>query len=214
MMVRRSDELARPLVGVLVSLVRSCDRTVFVALDGRSGSGKSTVAAAVAEAMGLDAAGRPNVTVIEGDEFYAGGSAATWDRRSPSEKVDGVIDWRRQRQVLEALRDQGVASWRSFDWESSDWDADEAPLSPESTSCQAAAVVLLEGAYSARPELADLFDLRVLLEVPREVRRSQLLGREGDEYRADWEQRWTEAEERYFGTIMTAETFDLVLRPR
>ncbi len=62
-----------------------------------------------------------------------------------------------------------------------------------------APVVMLEGAYSARPELHDLLDPHVLLDVPTEVRRHQLLEREGDEYRTDWETRWSTAEDHYFG---------------
>jgi uridine kinase len=205
------DRLVGPLVERLRSLVAGAERPVFVALDGRSGSGKSTLAVAVRDAMGT-VDGRPVVTVIDGDGFYAGGSPATWDRRSAADKADSVIDWRRQRQVLEALRDHGVATWHPFDWESDDWDADDPPLSPEVCRCESTGVVLLEGAYSGRPELADLLSLRVLLDVATEIRRAQLLEREGDGYRTDWEQRWSEAEDLYFGTVMTPDRFDLVLR--
>ena len=74
-----------------------------------------------------------------------------------------------------------------------------------------AAVVILEGAYSARPELSDLFALRVLLDVPRDVRRARLLQREGERYRAEWEARWGEAEDLYFEVLMPPGAFDLVL---
>lgn len=203
--------MAQPLIDVIVTHLAGRTEPVFVALDGRSGSGKSTLADAVAEAMGADESGRRIVTVIEGDQFYGGGSSATWDGRSTEEKVDRVIDWRSQRAVLRALRREGQASWHEFDWDSPEWDADSPPLVPEPVRCSVTAVVILEGAYSARPELADVFDLRVLLAVPAEVRRDQLLGREGDEYRADWEERWSAAEDLYFGSIVPPETFDLVL---
>ena len=71
--------------------------------------------------------------------------------------------------------------------------------------------MLLEGAYAARPELHALLDLLVLLDPPADVRRRQLLDREGDLYRAEWEGRWSEAEDIYFGHIMTSDRFDLVL---
>jgi hypothetical protein len=38
------------------------------------------------------------------------------------------------------------------------------------------------------------------------------LDREGEEYRADWESRWSAAEDHYFGTVMPPHRFDLVLR--
>jgi uridine kinase len=151
------------------------------------------------------------VIVIEGDQFYAGGSAETWDRRSVVERADGVIDWRRQRKLLVALRSEGQATWYPFDWEADEWDSDEVPLSSVPVHCAIAPVVLLEGAYSARPELHDLLDLRVLLDIPADVRRRQLAAREGDEYRTDWEARWSAAEDHYFGVVMPPERFDLVL---
>jgi hypothetical protein len=51
----------------------------------------------------------------------------------------------------------------------------------------------------------------VLLDVPRETRRERLLLREGERYRAEWEARWSEAEDLYFEQLMPPESFDLVL---
>ncbi|GAA4971767.1 AAA family ATPase [Pseudonocardia tropica] len=184
---------------------------MFVGIDGRSGAGKSTVAARVSQAFVEpgDATGR--VTVIEGDDFYSGGSADTWDRRTASEKAALVIDWRRQRDVLERLRRDGVAAWQSFDWDAEDWDSDSVPLVATPTIARPAAIVLLEGAYSCRPELHDLLDLRVLLDVPHAIRRKRLIDREGDAYRSDWDARWSAAEDYYFDIVMSPERFDFVL---
>ncbi|MCB0959125.1 MAG: MOSC domain-containing protein [Acidimicrobiales bacterium] len=200
-------ELAAPLVHRLRALAAEADRPITVGVDGRSGSGKSTLVATVADALRADGT---TVTVVEGDDFYLGGSAPTWDARSAAEKADTVIDWRAQRPVLEALRAGEAASYCPFDWESDDWDADERPIG-EPILLDPAEVVLLDGAYSGRPELADLLDLRVLLEVPTAIRRAQLLDREGEAYRAEWEGRWSAAEDRYFGVVAPADGFDLVL---
>lgn len=205
-----ADELAGVLLARVVRAMGVEDGSLFVGIDGRSGAGKSAVAAALSMRMAHDRAGM--ATVIEGDQFYAGGSAERWDRRTAAEKADRVIDWRRQRAVLEQLRDRGVAEWYPFDWEAEDWDADVVPFAPELIVARAGSVVVLEGAYSCRPEMHDLLDLRVLLDVPREVRRRQLLGREGDAYRADWEARWSAAEDHYFATVMPPKHFDLLLR--
>lgn len=186
----------------------------IVGIDGRSGSGKSTLAGLLATEL-VESAADPTrvtgVTVIEGDQFYAGGSAATWDARTPAERADRVIDWRRQREVLTELVGAGEAEWRPFDWDSDDWDTDGAPLAETPVRARAAPVIIVEGAYSCRPELHDLLDLEVLLSVPEDRRRRQLLDREGDDHDAAWDERWASAEDHYFGSVMPPECFDVVV---
>ena len=168
-----------------------------MALDGRSGVGKSTVAQHVGA--------RVAALVVDGDDFYRGGDDAFWRARSPAEKVELVIDWRRQRVLLSQLSRGEPVTWQPYDWE-----ADDGSLCAE-MAARPAAVVILDGAYSARPELADLYGLRVLLHVPRDVRRGRLLRREGERYRAEWEERWGTAEDLYFEELMPPDAFDLVL---
>lgn len=180
---------------------------LVVGLDGRSGTGKSTLAARLADELG-------DVAVIDGDGFYAGGTAARWDRRTAEEKADQVIDRHRQRAVLEGLRDWGVATWHPFDWDADDWDRDPPPFTDDPVTVEAAAVVVLEGAYSCRPELHDLLDVKVLLTLDDDVRRARLIEREGEDDEADWDARWAEAEAHYFGTVMPPTRFDLVVAMR
>ena len=145
--------------------------------------------------------------VIEGDDFYAGGSNTAWDARSPQDKVANAMDWRRQRALLAELRLGAGASWFPFDWTS----FDDATLAAEALHCGPADVIILEGAYCARPELGELIDFRVLLDTPQHICMTQLRAREGDDYSEDWESRWREAEDYYFGKIMPRSAFDLVI---
>lgn len=171
---------------------------VIVAIDGRSGAGKSTLAA--------ELAGTLSAAVIEGDDFYAGGSRERWLAMAPVDRAARCMSWKRQRPVLAALRASKAASFHAFDWETFD-----GRLSAVRTTIESAPVVLLEGAYSARPELADLVDLRILVNTPEARRREQLLEREGAEYRDDWESLWSSAEDHYFGIVMPEQSFDLVM---
>jgi uridine kinase len=171
---------------------------ILVALDGGSGAGKSTLARAVGAEHGA--------ALIDGDDFYAGGTAAEWDAMSAAEKAAHCIDWRRQRPVLETLAQGRPALWHPYDWETDDGRLLERP-----TECQPAPVVILEGVYSARPELTDLLDLRVLCDTPAEIRRRRIVERDGGDERTEWNRRWEEAEQWYFGRIMPRERFDLVL---
>ncbi|HEY4346142.1 MAG TPA: AAA family ATPase [Gaiellaceae bacterium] len=171
---------------------------MLVALDGPSGAGKSTLARAVEAKTGI--------AVIEGDDFYSGAIADVWDAMSVEERIERCIDWRRQRPVLEALRRGEHATWHPYDWK-----ADDGRLASAALSRGPARAAILEGAYSGRPELADLLDLRVLLTAPAELRRERVREREGERYRAEWEARWAAAEDCYFASVVPAERFDLVL---
>jgi len=205
------EQPAAVLVARLRQRLVSGHGPLFVGLDGRSGAGKSTLAATVSQSFMEAGDGADRMTVIEGDDFYSGGSAETWDRRAAAEKVDLVIDWRRQRDALERLRRHGVAEWHRFDWDAEEWNSEITPFAAAPTIARAAPMVVLEGAYSCRPELHDLLDLRVLVEARRDVRRQRIRDREGDAYQADWEARWSAAEDYYFGAVMPPERFDLVL---
>lgn len=173
---------------------RPPSRPVVVAVDGPSGAGKSTFAAALAARLGGVA--------IDGDDFFAGGAQLRGD--SPADRARDCIDWRRQRPVLEALRAGRPAAWLAFDWEAVDGRLRRSP-----SQRSPAAAVVLEGVYSARPELADLLDLRILLWPRPEVARARLLRREGSI--GSWELQWHEAEAHYFSAVAPPSSFDLVL---
>jgi uridine kinase len=187
-----------PAVDQAEALILQAARTnsgpLVVAIDGRSGTGKSTLAAVLADRLGA--------TVIEGDDFYAGGTGTIGD--PPASRAARCIDWQAQRRVLSALRAGQTASYHAFDWETFD-----GSLLPEATQVAPAPILILEGAYSARPELRDLLDLTLLVTVPDSLRQARLIQREGEI--GPWERQWHQAEDWYFAEAAPAWAFDLVL---
>lgn len=171
----------------------------IVAIDGRSGCGKSTLADLTA--AGLNTHRQQRATVISADQFYKGGSSTTWDNRTAAENAATAIDWQQQRRVLESLKATGQADWQAFNWHSNAWNTDTPSFI--STHLDGSPVILLEGVYSTRLELADLLDLCVLLRVPDNTRQARLLEREGQDYNHAWHRRWTAAEDYYFATLNT-----------
>src|SRR5439155_548803 len=143
-----------------------------VAIDGRSGSGKSTVAEAVARAI--------DAVIVPCDDFFAAGvSDAEWDRRTPAQRAADAIDWRRlKREALEPLRTGRPARWHAFDFSAGPRRDGTYPLQRTPTERGPKPVVLLDGAYSARPELADVVDLTVLVEAAPTTRETRLAARE------------------------------------
>ena len=98
-----------------------------------------------------------------------------------------------------------TARWRPFDYES--WQG----LAADAITVEPARVVLVEGAYSPGPWLADLVDFAVLLTLDDEVRLCRLRAREGPERMARWLATWRPAEDAYFEHDRTPQSFDLVI---
>lgn len=171
---------------------------IVIAVDGRSGTGKSTLSAWIALHVGA--------TLIDQDDFYAGGDIDMWRHLTPREKAHRVIDWRRVRtEALLPLRSGVQAHWHPFDWEAMEG------LASKPITAQPSRIVILDGAYSSRPELGDLIDLSILVTLPDAVRRERLQKREGEGFISEWFSIWDEAEEYYFGTVRPSDTFDLVI---
>ncbi len=197
-----ADTPPRPPEDEIVAYIQqahsSLERLLVVALDGRSGVGKSTLARRVAARLG-------DCCLIEGDDFYGGGSAAEWDARSAEEKARLCMDWQRLRhEALLPLLAGRSASWHPFNFEAG------AGLAEQVRSAKPAAIILIDGVYSGRPELADLVDLAILVVADEAARRKRLFQREGTAQQA-WQQRWDAGEDYYFEHIRLKDSFDLVV---
>jgi uridine kinase len=178
---------------------------ILVALDGGSGSGKSTLAVLIAEE--LDAA------LIQSDDFFAADiSDAGWEARTPQARAADAIDWRRLRvEALEPLHAGRLARWHVFDFVAGVRPGGTYAMRADFVERPPSAVIVLDGAYSTRPELADLIDLSVLVDVPIDVRHERLAAREDKQFLAAWHARWDAAEEYYFTHVRPKSSFDLVV---
>ncbi len=117
-----------------------------------------------------------------------------------------VIDWRRLRnEALKPLLAGRAATWQPFDdglWELDTFVEEREP----------APLVVLDGSYSAHPELAELIDLAVLVDTPDDVRRRQI-ARSGTASLERWDAAWEEAADYYFSSVRPASSFDLIVAP-
>ena len=89
---------------------RTPHRPFVVAIDGGSGSGKSTIAAITAV--------RLNAALVQTDDFFTAEiTSAGWDARTSLERADEAISWRRlRREALEPLLQGKTARWHLFDF--------------------------------------------------------------------------------------------------
>ena len=181
------------------------DTPIVVALDGRSGSGKSTIAALVTEEFGA--------ALIQGDDFFAAEiSDAAWELRTPEAKAIDAMNWRRLRaEALEPLLAGKSAKWHAFDFEAGAQPDGTYRMRSDWVERKPSALIVLDGAYSTRPELADLIDFSVLIEAPVGVRHHRLAARENAHFLASWHARWDAAEEYYFTCVRPRSSFDCIV---
>jgi uridine kinase len=128
------------------------------------------------------------------------------------ERARDVIDWARLRRcALEALRAGRRAAWHPFDFAAGERADGSYGMSPHVEEREPAPIIVVEGAYSSRPELADLIDLTVFVDAPESVRRARLAARKEAGFLEAWHERWDAAEAYYFREVRPKESFDVVV---
>jgi len=181
---------AADLIGAAARWREAAPGVLVLAIDGHGGSGKSTVAAAVAAATGA--------ALVHTDDFFRPEDAAHGEQRP----LDSYYDWRRLRaQALGPLRARRGASFRRFDW-------DRGSGLDGVVSVEPAELIVVEGVFSASPELADQVDRTVFVDTPEPERLCRLRGRVSPE---EWDDEWLRAEQAYFRLIRPPSSFDLVV---
>ncbi|MFE2296916.1 uridine kinase [Streptomyces sp. NPDC059445] len=152
-------------------------RRILVGVDGPGASGKSTLAELLAARL-------PGAVVVHVDDFYR----TSDDERPAGFGADFDLD-RLERQVLRpALAGEAVRYQRY------DWDHDRLA---EWHDLPAGVPLVVEGVYSTRARVRDLYTYRVYCHTPRELRLSRGLERDGAEAESQWVDQWMPAEDRY-----------------
>ena len=192
------------LIGEVERRAAGKDGVFVISVDGRSGTGKSTLTLAVAS--------RLRATVVPTDDFFAAEIPdSEWDRRTAEQRAEDAIDWRRlRRDAIEPLLGGLPARWFAFDFASGAGPDGTYAMMTTPMGRGPSGVVILDGAYSSRAELADLVDLSVLVEVEPVQRLKRLAAREDPVFLEAWHARWDGAEDHYFGRVRPAESFDIV----
>ncbi|MBO6014644.1 MAG: uridine kinase [Oscillospiraceae bacterium] len=168
---------------------------LLVAIDGGSASGKTTLAAYLSE--------RFDGTVFHMDDFFL-----RTEQRTPARYAEpgGNVD--RERfldEVLLPLKNREAVSLRKLDHTNGVF-----RLLPPVTIIPKP-FVIVEGAYSMHPDLADFYDFSVFLRIPHDLQTRRVLARNGPEVAQMFFSRWIPLEQAYFDALHPAERCDLVI---
>ena len=178
-----TEELNRRLALVKTTIhfmKRSPYLATVIAIDGPAASGKSTLAAALAEEL--------HAGVIHMDDFYLPAALRTPERLA---KPGGNVDYGRfVNEVLPYLYDKTPLRYRKFNCHTMAFDGIE--------TLPATEWHIVEGTYSLHPLLGGYEDLRLFCTVDADEQRRRLLARGGEEALKDFDEKWIPMEEKYF----------------
>lgn len=159
------SDLAARIADRVLELVDLGKTMPIVLIDGRSNSGKSTLAAEVQNLIFKNGESAPRV--IHMDDLYPG-----WDG------LDAGADYL-QRFVLNPLSRGDTASWQEYDWAKGARD--------QWREFSGGTALIVEGCGSLNQRSSATGDVCVWLEVDEQIRKERWLKREGsDEHWANW----------------------------
>lgn len=174
----------------LVRIAEKLDEPWVIAIDGRCGSGKSTLGNKLAETLHSD--------VLHMDDFYLRKEQRTPERyRTPGENVDHE----RVEAYLEKWCQGNPFTWQKFDHET---------FEPGKTFLTyPGKKLVVEGSYSMYVSLRRFYTMTVFVQCDEETRRKRLMKREGAKY-IDFVSRWIPLEELYFRSEHIEEISDFI----
>ena len=188
----REEEKALEEVRKLCERLRR-DGCALLAIDGRCGSGKTTLAEYLHQ--------KYECPVIHMDDFYLPKNHRTKERL---QIPGGNVDWERfLQEVLRPLRTGKPAVYRPYYCK-------ENTFGEPKTACPGP-LTIIEGSYSLHPSLRVFYDDEVFLTVSKEEQERRILKRSNPEILKIYKENWIPMEERYFSNYRIEEGCSLVL---
>jgi uridine kinase len=153
-----------------------------VAIDGRSGAGKTQLAGLLREELGA--------LVVSLEDLYGG-----WDGLERG--IDLLVT-----EVLEPLAAGRAARVPRYDWITRTW-GEPAPLDPPE-------LLIVEGVGAGARRAAAFESLVVWLEAPADVRKKRALARDGETFAPYWDY-WAAQEDAMLARERTPERADVLI---
>ena len=165
----------------------------ILAIDGRCASGKSTLAAQLAADWGAN--------LFHMDDFYLQPHQRTAERLA---EPGGNVDRERfDSEVLQPLRTGQPVAYRRFDCHTFTFDPVRI-IEPKQ-------LAIVEGSYACHPDLRELYDVRLFLDIDPVTQMERITRRNGPEAAERFRTRWIPLEETYFRECRVRECCDYVL---
>lgn len=162
-----------------------------IAVDGRCGSGKTTVARMLSEIF--------HAPVVHMDDFFLPPALRTAERLG---EAGGNVHYERfAEEVLPGLSEGKCFSYRVFSCARMDYDGErEIPAAP---------LRIVEGSYSQHPRFGNYADLTVFVTAEEKPRLARIAARDGEKYLPAFREKWIPMEETAFAAFATESEADV-----
>lgn len=166
---------------------------LILAIDGRCGSGKTTLASSLATIY--------DANIIHMDEFFLPKVMRTESRLAES---GGNIHYERfLKEVITPLKANQDFSYQSFSCRKMDYD--------EIRKIALKPLQIIEGTYSMRDEFIDTYDYKVFIQISPENQEERLKRREGPAKWQVFKEKWIPLEEGYFNGEAISKKCNMIL---
>lgn len=185
-----------PLLNAIDTLIRSYtdnQKPFIVAIDGRCGSGKTSLAKDLSEIY--------DCNVFHMDDFYLPFDMRTKERL---ERPGGNVHYERfNDEVLVPLLRRDQVTYIPYQCYTVNY-GEPTIINPKSIN-------IVEGSYSLHPSLSQLYDCKVFLTIKEQVQIQRIRKRSGEEKLIQFLNKWIPLENRYFTELNIQSISDWIL---
>ena len=166
---------------------------ILIGIDGRAGSGKTTLARKLAEVF--------DCNVFHMDDFFLQGYQRTEER---AKEVGGNVDYERfQKEVLLPLRKKETVWYRPFRCQTMELQ--------EKVEMPFRRLNIIEGSYAQHPYFGDPYDLKIFVDIDPDLQLERIEKRNGAEKLEQFKTLWIPKEEAYFAKFQIAAHADRIM---
>lgn len=166
---------------------------LLIAIDGRCGGGKSTLALLLKEQF--------DCNIFHMDDFFLPFEMKTAERLK---KAGENFHYERfEEEILKPLQNDKSVTYKKYLCNIGEFSR---PIKAESKN-----LTIIEGSYSLHPQLRNYYDYKIFITVDSKVQYERILKRNGKEKLQDFLNKWIPMEEHYFAELDIRNQCDLIL---
>lgn len=183
-----------PLLEQVAPLSRHASASpIIIAIDGRCGAGKTTLADALSKVLSTD--------IIHMDDFFLPPAKRTPERLAIA---GGNVDYERfTEEILPHLTSSNAFSYRRFNCQTLRLDKE--------IVIAASPWRIIEGSYSHHPALGNYATIRAFVTIDAQAQIERILARNGAVWAEDFKAKWIPMEEHYFSAYEIQAKADIIL---